>query len=95
MTMDSVGAAGLPPEAGRPAAHSGRQTGSRPLAGRASAPDGEPVTMEIRFPAGKEQPVRTSKVRLAQARIAAGFYDRPEILQGVVEHVLGSFGPTT
>jgi hypothetical protein len=52
----------------------------------------EPGVIVIRFPAERATGVRAEKVREAQARIARGYYDLPEVRSSLAETLLDSFG---
>jgi len=43
--------------------------------------------------AGGSEPIRWNKVRIARARAAAGFYDRPDVRERVVEALLRELDP--
>ena len=90
MAMDRISGAAGPPGSGRSVA--GQEALRRLSARQAPEADQSAVTIEIRFPAPQGPAVRQAKVSLAQARIAAGFYDLPEVRHGVVENILCAFG---
>jgi hypothetical protein len=74
---------------GRPAEAAERPSPTKPPGG-AERP--EPGVIVIRFPAERATGVRAEKVREAQARIARGYYDLPEVRGRLAEALLESFG---